>query len=291
MKPEKWLKKNTAALVGKTVAVTGSTGGLGREICKYLASLGADLCLCDRNAERSHAHRAELLRSFPNAKITCIGMEMEDTDSVRRGASELEKIGVDILILNAGAYAIPRHKAGTGFDNIFQINFVSPYLLVRLLLPMLRKRGGHAVAVGSIAHRYSRTDKNDMDFSTRSGSAKAYGNSKRYLMFSLYELFENETEATLSVAHPGITFTNITAHYPKVIFAIIKHPMKVIFPSPRKAALCIISGVFDTCSHSEWVGPALLDIWGRPKKKRLLGVSRAESREIGERARELYGKI
>ncbi len=288
MNTEKWLRKNTRSLAGKTVAVTGSTGGLGRELCKYLAALGADLCLLDRNEERSKEHSRALFREFPNITVTCIRTEMEDTESVRAAACELCAIGVDILILNAGAYAIPRHKCNSGYDNIFQINFVSPYLLTNMLLPMLREQGGHVVAVGSIAHRYSKTDMSDIDFSTRRGSAKAYGNSKRHLMFALYELFEGETQATLSVVHPGITFTNITAHYPKVIFAIIKHPMKIIFPKPRKAALCILKGVFEPCSHSMWIGPRLFDIWGAPKCRRLRSVSKEESRRIGEAANKIH---
>ena len=50
-----WLKENTASLRGKTVALTGSTGGLGRELANYLASLGATLVLLDRNRERSES--------------------------------------------------------------------------------------------------------------------------------------------------------------------------------------------------------------------------------------------
>ena len=53
MNLNKWLKKNTNDLAGKTVAVTGTTGGLGREICLHLASLGASIILMDRNAYRS----------------------------------------------------------------------------------------------------------------------------------------------------------------------------------------------------------------------------------------------
>ena len=34
---EKWLLKHTRSLVGKTVAVSGSTGGIGRELCRYLS--------------------------------------------------------------------------------------------------------------------------------------------------------------------------------------------------------------------------------------------------------------
>ncbi len=288
MTVKKWLSRNTHSLSGKTVAVTGSTGGIGRELCRYLAALDADLLLMDRDPERSQAFRQELIKQFPNVSVTCIACELEDSHSVRAACDKAQEIGVDVLILNAGAYAIPRRKCDLGYDNVFTINFVSPYYIVKRLLPTLRKRGGKVVAVGSIAHRYSETDAKDVDFSTRNGSALAYGNSKRYLMFSLYELFRDENGVTLSVTHPGITFTNITAHYPKVIFAIIKHPMKVIFMKPRKASLCILRGVFDTCGHSEWIGPSIFDIWGLPKKRKLRSVSAEESRRIGESAEKIY---
>ena len=85
-------------------------------------------------------------------------------------------------------------------------------------------------------------------------------------MFSLYSLFENEKDATLSIVHPGITFTNITAHYPKIIFAIIKHPMKIIFMKPKKAALSLLRGVFETTEKNTWIGPSVFNIWGYPSK-------------------------
>ena len=37
MNTRKWLEKNTSSLAGRCVAITGSTGGLGRELCGYLA--------------------------------------------------------------------------------------------------------------------------------------------------------------------------------------------------------------------------------------------------------------
>lgn len=279
MRIQKWLDKNTSSLVGKSVAVTGSTGGLGRELCRYLAGLGASLILLDRNHSRSKEHGRALVSEFGIA-VTCIRTELEDAESVETACETLERIGVDILILNAGAYSIPRHKCSTGFDNVFQINFVSHLLMVKKLLPHLRERHGRVIAVGSIAHTYSKADENDTDFSTRKSSALAYGNSKRYLMFSLYEMFKDETQVTLSVTHPGITFTNITAHYPKAVFAVIKHPMKIIFPDPRKASLCVLRGVFDPCGYYEWIGPCLFDIWGAPKKKRLHLASEEERRHI-----------
>ena len=43
MRYYRWLNKNTDSLKGKTVVISGSTGGIGQELCEYLAFLGANI--------------------------------------------------------------------------------------------------------------------------------------------------------------------------------------------------------------------------------------------------------
>lgn len=291
MKYDKWLSKNTESLIGKTVAISGSTGGLGKHLCRYLAGLGADIVLLDRNRERSEANKLALLSEFPTVKVSLLTVDFVDSYSVAEATEKLKSIAPDILVHNAGAYSIPRCIANSGYDNVFTINFVSPYYMIRELLPIIRKKQGRVVVVGSIAHNYSKIDERDFDFSEVKPASKVYGNAKRFLMFSLYELFRDESEATLSVTHPGITFTNITAHYPKLIFALIKHPMKVIFMKPEKAALSIVKGFFAPTEYHTWHGPWFFDVWGLPSKKRLRTCSTSESHRIGEIAEEVYSDI
>ena len=269
---------------------TGSTGGLGQALCHHLAALGASLLLLDRNPTRSQALAASLTAAY-GIHVCCIPVDLSDIASVRKAADALLSEPPDIFIHNAGAYSIPRCTCSTGYDNVFQINFVSPYYMVRELLPTLRQKRGRVVAVGSIAHNYSKSDEKDVDFATRKQASKVYGNAKRYLMFSLFELFRGEKDVKLAVTHPGITFTNITAHYPKLIFAVIKHPMKIIFMKPKKAALSILAGVFEDCSYFEWIGPRIFDVWGLPKKKKLRTCKETESREIFLRAEKIYEQI
>lgn len=290
MNIQKWLTKNTHSLFGKTVVITGATGGLGRELSRYVVMLGANLVTVDRNESKSLALEKELTDEFPDASITRIIADMEDFDSVKSACERLKCIPIDYLILNAAAYSIPRKRCDTGYDNVFQINFVSPYYLIRELMPLLTERKGRIVAVGSIAHNYSTTDPDDIDFSTRNRSNLVYGNSKRYLMFSLYELMKSE-KGNLSVVHPGITFTNITAHYPPLIFAIIKHPMKLIFMKPKKAALSILKGLFDHTEGYSWIGPKLFNIWGYPSKKPLKTAQKAEIDRIYQTAEGIYNKL
>ncbi len=291
MSMKTWLSKYTHDLTGVHVAITGPTGGLGTELCRYLAALGASLILLDRNEERSLALRRDLQAQFPRVSLQRIPLDLSDMTSVRAACEQLKALPVDILIHNAGAYSIPRRTCDTGLDNVYQINCAAPYYLTRELLPLLCQRHGRVVMVSSIAHNYSETDPTDEDFVTRCRASWVYGNAKRRLMFALYELFREERAATLSVVHPGITFTNITAHYPPLIFALIKHPMKWIFMKPAKAALCLLSGIFQPCEYHTWIGPRLFDIWGLPCQKRLRTCSAEESRCIGKAAEETYQKL
>lgn len=289
MNIQKWIRENTRSLKGKKIAVTGSTGGIGVELCDYLACLGASLILLDRNGARSHSHRDTLINKY-GSDVVCHTLDLEDILSVDQATAFLIEEKIDVFIHNAGAYSIPRHKTSIGYDNVFQINFASPYYIIKRLLPTLQENHGRVVIVGSIAHNYSKIDGSDIDFATRSAASLVYGNSKRYLMYGVQELFAAENCATLSVTHPGITFTNITAHYPKWIFAIIKHPMKVIFMKPRIAALSILKGVFENTQYGSWIGPWLFNVWGRPKKQRLTTSTPIETKKIAIIADQVYCK-
>ena len=288
MNTKRWLSQHTHDLTGVHVAVTGPTGGLGLALCRYLAGLHASLILLDRNAEKSAALQQQLLAQFPQLQLRRIPLDLADMASVRAACAELKTQPIDILIHNAGAYSIPRTRCDTGLDNVFQINCAAPYYLTRELLPLLRERGGHVVMVSSIAHNYAPTDPADPDFSTRRPARLVYGNAKRRLMFALQELFAAETKATLAVAHPGITLTNITAHYPKLVFAVIKNPMKWIFMSPQHACLSLLCGVFEKTGYHEWIGPRLFHIWGAPAHRKLGTCTPAESTAIAAQMDALY---
>ena len=291
MNVKRWMARNAHSLAGKTVAITGSTGGLGRELCRHLLSLGAGLILLDRNQTKAEALERDLWAEYPDARLSRMVLDLSDMASVRSACDALEEREFDVLIHNAGAYSIPRCICDTGYDNVFQINFVSPYYMTCRLLPRLKERGGRVVAVGSIAHNYSVTDENDIDFRTRKQASRVYGNAKRYLMYGLHELFREETEASLAIAHPGITFTNITSHYPPLIFAIIKYPMKVIFMRPRAAALSVVRGVLEGSEYRTWIGPRLFDVWGKPNVKRLRTATDEEIARIDRAARRIYEEL
>ena len=275
--------KEKTSLLGKRVLISGATGGIGKELCRSVLAAGGSLITLDRNREKALVNKEKLLCEFPNADITQLFADMQETDSVRAVLPDILAARPDIVVANAGAYNIPRFIAGSGYDNVFTINFISPYYLLRSLEGKIER----FVAVGSIAHRYSKTDASDIDFRGRRGSAKCYGNSKRYLTYAvLSRIGESDTE--ILVAHPGISLTGITDHYPRWLFPIMKPIMRVIFMSPRAAARCVFAALFQKSDKNCWTGPAIFDIWGAPKQKRLNSATEKEREFIEKTAEKIY---
>ena len=281
---------NNQNLIGKTIAITGATGVIGKELCQTFANLNANLILLNRNVELSEQLKQELLQKNPNIKIDIFKTDLENLNEVINTCNKLKNYNIDFLILNAGAYKITRKTTDLGFDNIFQINFISQYYLVKKLIPNLSKSNGKVITVGSIAHKYSKINIADVDFSKCKTDSKTYGNAKRFLMFSLFELLKQHN-ISYAVAHPGITLTNITRNYPKIIKAIIKYPMKILFLKPEAACKSISQALFKNCKYGYWIGPKIFNIWGKPAESKIKTFTKTESEQIYDIAEKIYTKI
>jgi len=274
-----------------TIAIVGATGGLGQEICRKLVTEN-DLILIGRNPQKMQKLKDILLQISPAAKIDFISADLNDIDSVKNACKNLQKLKFNTLVLNAGIYNVPRSISSCGYDNVFQVNFVSQYYMTKALLPYLEKqKNPRVVAVGSIAYNYTKFDEKDIDFKTRKKCNLIYGNSKRFLMFSLYNLFEKEDKVKLSIVHPGVTLTNITNHYPRWINWFVKLGIKLVFPSPKNACKSIVEGTKNECEYWEWIGPKFCNIWGKPKKQKLKKIKDDEDKKMFKIAEEIYAKI
>ena len=288
MKIEKWLEENTHSLNGKTICITGSTGDLAQIFTEKLAKMGANFIFANRNKEKSEKQKKQLIEKFPDIKIQVLNVNYEDMNSVKLLVCKLKQIHIDILILNAAVYNVQRKTTTSGFDNVFQVNFISQYYIAKQLLTNLRKiKNSKIVVIGSIAHNYSKVNFNDIQKLKTKKSSIAYGNSKRFLMASMQKLLENHP-VKLSVVHPGITLTQMTSHYPFFINWLVKIGIKIFFPKPEKACLSILSGVFNSTETNEWIGPKKHNVWGYPKKQKLKTISTDEAEKIFFEAEKIY---
>ncbi|MBE6591517.1 MAG: SDR family NAD(P)-dependent oxidoreductase [Ruminococcaceae bacterium] len=287
MKVKEYLEGFKGLFSGKTVAVTGSTGGLGKQLCDHLAFLGARLILVDRNPKKQRALIDSLTEKYPLLEIKCLTVQLDDPVTVKGAVDELLILKPDYLINNAGSYGIKPEKGFLGFNKVFIINFLSPYCLIRSLFEGLDGNSFKAVCVGSIAYRLSRIDISDPDLSkSRLGSA-IYGNAKHYLMIALSEMLKYER---LSLCHPGITPTGITSNYPAFLRALIKYPMKLLFQSPKRASLSVIAALAGRCDRYSWIGPSVFGIWGRPRLQKMKKPTQEQIDAVCDLAEKIYFK-
>jgi 2-deoxy-D-gluconate 3-dehydrogenase len=82
------------AYAGKRVALSGATGGIGRQVAARFAALGAELVLIDRDGEALES----MARAFPGARI----LVCDQTDATQIAATCASAGVVDVLVNNAG---------------------------------------------------------------------------------------------------------------------------------------------------------------------------------------------
>lgn len=290
MNYKKWLKENTKDLKNKTIVLTGSTGGLGQEIANFLGMLNANIILADRDFEKSSKLKENLLKKY-NISVKQIKLDLQNLDSVTNFITEVKKQNIDAIIHNAGVYNLPTNDE-QNYYTINKVNYLMPYYITKSLLPELKKSSlARVVVVGSIAYEYAKFNPCDPEYLMCKKPNKIYGNSKRCLIYSIFELFKNEKSVKLSIVQPGVTPTNITRHFPKFVRGIIKLPMKMVFNSPKKSSLCVIKGLFEDLNYNEWIGPKYFGVWGKPKKSSLKQISNEEILQIFQDAEENYNLI
>ncbi|QIB35169.1 SDR family oxidoreductase [Ancylobacter pratisalsi] len=150
----------TDPLSGKTVIVTGATGGIGGACVRALFARGANVTLVDRSPERLAALAAE---GGDRALALVLDVASEE-DMARMAAETIERFGaIDTLISAAGILRTggqPRMVSDTSFDEwktILSVNLTGTFLSNRAVLGQMTKQGqGDIVNVSSTSGRQGR---------------------------------------------------------------------------------------------------------------------------------------
>ncbi len=141
---------------GKTVLITGATGGIGRAAAIELARRGADLALVARDPTKAEATVDELRQTAPGVEARFFPADLADLPRVRAAAAEIAAAlpRIDVLVNNAGMAARRARTTPGGYDEMLAANFLGPLLLTHLLLDrLLASAPARIVVVGSEAHR------------------------------------------------------------------------------------------------------------------------------------------
>jgi NAD(P)-dependent dehydrogenase (short-subunit alcohol dehydrogenase family) len=191
----------------QVVLITGSTGGLGRELAKRMASRGAHVIVHGRNVERGREVVAEIEREgkgsarFYAADFSSFAHTREFGEAI---LGDYERL--DILVNNAGFGSAPDERllSEDGHEFRFQVNYLSHFLLTRMLMPrLLDGDGSRIVNVSSLAQ--SPIDFDDVMIENNFSGGRAYGQSKLAQIMHTFDLAE-ELEGTgviVNALHPA----------------------------------------------------------------------------------------
>lgn len=180
-------------LKGKTILVTGATGGIGRWLSLTYASLGATVILLGRNISKLEALYDEIESAgYTQPAIYPMNLEGATEKDYDELALVIEKeFGqLDGLVHNAATLGSMTSLQGYDAElwyKVMQVNLNAPFLLTRALIPLLNKAASASIVFVS-------------DTSARKGKAYwgAYSIAKAGLE-NMMQILHDEVEANTAI--------------------------------------------------------------------------------------------
>ena len=198
-------------MTGRTVLITGGSGGIGRATALGLAAMGAHLAITGRDRGRTEDAAREI-RAAGSGQVDTFVADLSCQSQVRRLAGQvLQSLSrIDVLVNNAGGYWNTRHVTADGLERTFAINHLAPFLLTNLLLDRLKNSApARVVTVSSNVQANGRIDFEDLQGERSYSGARAYNQSKLANVLFTYELARRlqATLVTANALHPGVVRT------------------------------------------------------------------------------------
>jgi NAD(P)-dependent dehydrogenase (short-subunit alcohol dehydrogenase family) len=192
----------------KVMLITGSTDGLGREVARRLASAGAHIIVHGRNLARGDSVVREITREgrgsacFYPADLASLKEVRSLGEAILRDYQRL-----DVLVNNAGIGSrIPevRTLSPDGHELRFAVNYLSGFLLTRMLLPLLEKSAPSRI-VNVASGAQTPIDFADVMIERNYSGARAYGQSKLAQIMFAFDLSRELAgkNVLVNVLHPA----------------------------------------------------------------------------------------
>jgi NAD(P)-dependent dehydrogenase (short-subunit alcohol dehydrogenase family) len=179
-----------------SIFVTGSSDGIGLETARQLARAGHRVVLHARDETRAK----DALAAVPEASGVAVG-DLSVLAGIRDTADSAGALGpYDAVIHNAGVGGAPgRHPTADGYERIFTVNVLAPYLLTALL--PLPKR---LVYLSSGLESVGRVNLDDLLWERRAWNGmQAYSDSKLYDVLLAFAVARRYPRSRSNAVDPG----------------------------------------------------------------------------------------
>lgn len=194
----------------KIVLITGATDGIGKHTAQKFAADSYHVILHGRNEQKLQNLVSQIKDQTDNDLLDQVVADLSSLSEVEELCRTLvdHYPKLDILINNAGLgpgrKGDERKTNAEGFEVIFTVNYLAPFLMTHLLLPLIENsHNARIVNVSSSAQ--SPVDLNDLMLERKYSGSRAYSQSKLALIMFTFDLAEKLKERNISVnaLHPG----------------------------------------------------------------------------------------
>ena len=209
----------------KLAIITGADTGMGLEETRAMAEAGYHVVMACYTPKLAEPVCQQLRQETANPDIEVIGIDLANFASVRAFADKIRtRFGAEHscagtppvlsrLMNNAGTIETGRHITVDGLERTVSVNYVGPYLLTRLLLPLMGE-GSRIVNMSSLVFPWGSLDFPDFFERGRKGSfwrIPIYDNTKLAITLFTFDLARRlqDRGITVNAADPGIVSTNI----------------------------------------------------------------------------------
>lgn len=190
--------------MNRSILITGSTDGIGRNTAAALAKAGHTVHLHGRSEAKLQTVIEELKAESGNHSIAGFVADFSDLKQVKSMAAEVRSRvdSLDVLINNAGVWNSKERLNSDGMDMRFVVNYLAPFLMTKELLPILKKAHGPRIINLSSAAQSS-VSLDALKGAQAIGIQEAYAQSKLALTMWSFDLAEKEKDVIVIPVNPG----------------------------------------------------------------------------------------
>ena len=232
---------------------------MGSAATEEMARRGYRVIMACRNLEKAGRVRAGILSRVPGARLDIEELHLDSFASIKDFAGRMRKEApLDALFNNAGV--LPRHYSLTseGYEQTLGVNYMGPWLLSSLILPLLGEDAG-IVNMVSISAKAARLDRNFFDKGERDfHQLRTYADTKLALIYFSIALAQ-KGGCRVNMADPGIVDTDM------IRLGRWFDPLTDIFfrpfcNSPHKGAMPAVNALCSGCNMQIFSGKGHRDV-------------------------------
>jgi NADP-dependent 3-hydroxy acid dehydrogenase YdfG len=250
------------ATMGKVVAITGASSGIGQAAAEHFGRLGMPVALLARRADRLDAIVHSICAAGGRA-VAVAGDVTQEADVDRLISTALREFGrLDVMIANAGVgfHGTLADTSPEVMRRLIDVNFMGTFYAARAAVPVFRQqRGGHLILVSSIAGQ--RTVGSRTAYAATKAAQARFGESLRVelagtgvhvsVVFPVSTLTEFHETIRREFGHatPALGPSQSAEEVARAIAWCVEHPRAEVYPYWKSRALVILNAV----------APALVD--------------------------------